>query len=111
MKTDELQQQIRFSMAQLSARNGAADFEKICFYIARRRLHDNVLPATGPVQAGGDQGRDFETFHTYLSRLPDAASKFVAGASTGAVAFACSLEKNPTAKTGKIFKDVKSIKA
>ncbi|MBS7565522.1 hypothetical protein KHS38_14005 [Mucilaginibacter sp. Bleaf8] len=111
MKTDELQQQIRFSIAQLSSRNGAADFEKICFYIARKRLHDNVLPATGPVQAGGDQGRDFETFHTYLSHLPDAASKFIAGASKVPVAFACSLEKDPTAKSGKIFQDVKTIKA
>lgn len=109
MKTDELQQQIRFQIAQLSARNGQADFEKLCLFLAKNRIHPNVLPATGPVQSGGDQGRDFETFHTYLGKLSSPSSYFVANASESPVAFACSLERDPAKKNGKIEKDVQSI--
>ncbi|MEZ2442814.1 hypothetical protein AB6805_13915 [Chitinophaga sp. RCC_12] len=109
MKTDELQQQIRFQIAQLSARNGQADFEKLCLFLAKNRIHPNVLPATGPVQSGGDQGRDFETFHTYLGELSSPSSYFVASASELPVAFACSLERDPAKKNGKIEKDVQSI--
>lgn len=109
MQPTELQQQIRFSISQLSALNGQADFEKICLHFSRARIHKNILPATGPVQAGGDQGRDFETFHTYLSKTPEASSFFVGAFSEYAVGFACSLQKHPTKKKGKIFSDVKTI--
>ncbi|PQJ10785.1 hypothetical protein CJD36_012510 [Flavipsychrobacter stenotrophus] len=109
MLPDELQQQIRFNIAQLSAKNGQADFEKICLYFSRKRIHTNILPATGPVQAGGDQGRDFETFHSYVSILPIANSLFIGNFSVYPVAFACSLEKDPARKKGKIYQDVQSI--
>jgi len=56
MHPDQLQQQIRFQISQLSPSNGQADFEKICLFFSRNRIHKNILPATGPVQAGGDQG-------------------------------------------------------
>jgi len=50
-----------------------------------------VIPATGPVAAGADQGRDFETFRTYLrERLPFAIG-FLALAVEDTVVFACTL--------------------
>ena len=42
---------------------------------------------------GGDQGRDFETFRTYLQESPLANSAFIGRISDGPVAFACSLQK------------------
>lgn len=111
MYKNELQQVIRFNISQLSAQNSSSDFEKICLFFSRARIHINVLPATGPVQAGGDQGRDFETFHTYLATIPKASSLFVGNFSKYPVAFACSLEKEPIRPKGKIYQDVKSIMA
>lgn len=109
MHLDELQQAIRFAISQLSALNGQMDFEKICLHFSRARIHKNILPATGPVQAGGDQGRDFETFHSYLATSPIGKSSFVGLFSENPVAFACSLEKEPAQKKGKIYADVKTI--
>ena len=56
--------QIRFAFEQLSERNAQHEWEHLCRHLARDRICSNILPATGPVQAGGDQGRDFGTFHT-----------------------------------------------
>lgn len=109
MHQDQLQQQIRYQISQLSASNGQADFEKICLFFSRNRIHKNILPATGPVQAGGDQGRDFETFHSYLASSPIGDSSFIGLFSANPVAFACSLEKNPATTLGKIYSDVKTI--
>jgi hypothetical protein len=102
----QLIQQIRFSIDQLSAKNGSMEFEKICFYFAKERIHKNILPSTGPVQSGGDQGRDFETFHSYMKNSSISKSSFVGAFSEYPVAFACSLQKNPTLKKGKIESDV-----
>lgn len=109
MPLDSLQQYIRFAISQLSSQNSQAEFEKICLYFSRQRIHGNILPATGPVQAGGDQGRDFETFHTYLSNSSIKNSSFVAEHSNKPVVFACSMEKDPTKKNGKINSDVRTI--
>lgn len=75
-------------------RNGAHDFEVLCRHVARARLVSNVLPATGPIGAGGDQGRDFETFRTYLREELGAHSAFLARVADGPVAFACTLQKD-----------------
>lgn len=109
MQPDEIQSFIRFAISQLSPQNGQADFEKICLYFAKARIHQNILPATGPVQAGGDQGRDFETFHTYLSETTIAANTYISNFSGRPVVFACSMEKAPTKKNGKISSDLKTI--
>ncbi len=53
---------IRFALAQLRARTAHHRFEDLCRDFFRARISPDVLPATGPVGAGGDQGRDFETF-------------------------------------------------
>jgi hypothetical protein len=58
----ELGNYIRFQLANLTARNGDHDFEQICFHLARVVISPDLLPGTGPVGAGGDQGRDHETF-------------------------------------------------
>ena len=101
--------QIRFGISQLSARNGQMDFEHVCRFFARNRINVNILPATGPVQAGGDQGRDFETFHNYMASCPIADTSFIGRFSKHPVAFACSLEQNPARKNGKIESDVDTI--
>lgn len=84
---------IRHQLERLTPRNAHHEFEHLCRGFARIVLTPNILPATGPVSAGGDQGRDFESFHTYT--LSDAASdgeRFWA-TSDDRIAFACSLEK------------------
>jgi len=104
MTPTQLANVIRFHLGELSARNGHHEFEHLCRYLARARICSNILPATGPVGAGGDQGRDFETFKSQLTH--PAVPTYKNRTSNGAVAFACSLEKRIESK---IRRDVKSI--
>ncbi|MBN8640234.1 MAG: hypothetical protein J0L86_00350 [Flavobacteriales bacterium] len=108
MNKAELIQQIRFGIQQLKPNNGTLYFEHICRFFARARIAKNIIPATGPVQSHGDQGRDFETFHSYLSKS-DIKESCSIGFSNKPIAFACSLEKNPLKPNGKINKDVDTI--
>jgi len=101
--------QIRFQLEQLSTKNAHHDFEKLCRHLARARICSNILPATGPVSAGGDQGRDFETFRTYLRSSPIANSAFVGKVSQKPIAFACSLQKKGIST--KIKSDISTIMA
>jgi hypothetical protein len=64
---DQIKTHIRFQLEQLSTKNAHHDFEHLCRNLTRARICSNIIPATGPVSAGGDQGRDFETFRTYLN--------------------------------------------
>lgn len=104
----EVVSQIRFGLEQLSPRNAHHGFEDVCRHLARARICSNILPATGPVAAGGDQGRDFETFRTYLSSSPIAKSTFIGLASSKAITFACSIQKKDRISS-KIKSDVKTI--
>jgi hypothetical protein len=104
----EVVSQIRFGLEQLSPRNAHHEFEHLCRHLARARICSNILPATGPVAAGGDQGRDFETFRTYLSASPIANSTFIGLVSSKPIGFACSLEKKGTISR-KIKSDVTTI--
>ena len=100
--------QIRFAIEdQLSAHNAHHAFEHMCRHFARLRICSNLLPATGPVATAGDQGRDFETFRTYLHDSPLTNSSFVGLASEGLVVFACSLQKKNV--VGKVKDDVTLI--
>lgn len=100
--------QIRFAIEdQLSAHNAHHAFEHLCRHFARLRVCSNILPATGPVAAGGDQGRDFETFRTYIHESPLAHSSFVGLASEGLVVFGCSLQKDNIEK--KVRDDIAQI--
>jgi len=104
---DQVRAQIRYALGQLSARNAHHDFEHLCRQFARQRICTNVLPATGPVSAGGDQGRDFETFKTYMSASPIAQSSFVGDATGKILAFGTTLQKD--AIRSKIKADVETI--
>ena len=106
---DNIIQQIRFGLEQLSINNAAHKFEDISRDLARSRICSNIMPATGPVQAGGDQGRDFESFRTFLSKSSIANSAFIGLSTDKIIAFACSLEQNPAKKGGKIEQDVNKI--
>jgi hypothetical protein len=105
---DQVVSQIRFGIEQLSAKSSHHEFEHMCRHLTRARICSNILPSTGPVSAGGDQGRDFETFRTYLSSTSIANSTFVGLASDKPIVFGCSLEKKAKIK-GKIESDVNTI--
>lgn len=107
---DQVISQIRFGLEQLSSRNAHHEFEHLCRHLTRARICSNILPATGPVAAGGDQGRDFETFRTYLNSTSIANSTFVGFASSKPIAFACSLEDKKSINR-KIKSDVRTITA
>jgi len=93
-------QQIRFSLSNLGAQNRHYDFETICRHFSRNRLGLNILPATGPVSSGGDQGRDFETYKI----LPEIISQSKGRLISGSAAFACTTQKSSVLK--KIKDDV-----
>lgn len=97
--------QIRFALSNLGAQNRFHDFEDICRHFARKRLGLNIIPATGPVQAGGDQGRDFETYKI----IPGLKLPNVGDAQTirKSAAFACTIQKKDV--PGKVKSDVTSI--
>jgi len=102
----ELKKYLRFQLSQLSARNAQHDFEHLAFELARLRISRNLLPATGPVQAGGDQGRDFESYRTYLSKSKISGSLVIGKESSQIIVGACSIEKKIS---GKIESDLKTI--
>jgi hypothetical protein len=97
--------QIRYALSQLRSRNGHHEFEHLCRAVARVRITANILPATGPVSAGGDKGRDFETFRTYIQQgLPGC---FLASEGGLRIVFACTLQRENLA--AKIKNDLRAI--
>lgn len=103
----EVARRIRFELGELRAHNGHHEFENLCRELARARLVSNVLPATGPVSGGGDQGRDFETFHSHLAGSLRFAKGFLALAAAETVVCACTLQRDRL--KAKIKSDVVSI--
>lgn len=101
--------QIRFALERLSENNAQHEFEHLCRHFARERICSNILPATGPVQAGGDQGRDFETFRSYLSQSALKERSFIGLISDEPLAFACTIQKSRI--PAKVKKDVATIMA
>lgn len=82
--------QIRFHLSKLRARNAHHLFEEICRHFAQARISRRVIPSTGPVAAGGDGGRDFETFRSYIRDvLP---GTFIADETSGIVVGVCTLQ-------------------
>src|SRR5262249_21859200 len=73
---------------------------------AQLRICENILPATGPVGSGGDQGRDFETYRSCLISTPIATSTFLGMAGNTKIVFACSLQERIRSK---IKEDVTTI--
>jgi hypothetical protein len=64
---EEAAKLIGFALSELSTENAHHEFEHLCRHLTRRKICPNILPATGPVSAGGDQGADFvSTVQQYL---------------------------------------------
>ncbi len=104
---DQIIKQIKFELSQLSARNSQFEFEHLCRHLSRARICSNILVSTGPVAKTGDQGRDFETFRTYISETEFSGSVFTQLISEGPLAFACSIQKDNI--NSKIKTDVAKI--
>ncbi len=85
---------IRFQLDQLASKNGHHDFEHLSRHLARNTIGVNILPATGPVAAGGDQGRDFETFKTELKLAPVVNSQYTCMEPKKTIVFACTIQRN-----------------
>lgn len=102
----QLRQYIRFQLEQMSAKNEHHLFEELAFELARQTVSRRLVPATGPVQAGGDQGRDFESYRTYLANSPIASSVGAGLDGDDVLVFGCTLNKK---LEGKIKGDIKTI--
>ena len=59
---DELAKYVQFRLSALAEENAHHRFEELCFRVAKATVATNLIPPTGPVAAGGDQGRDFESY-------------------------------------------------
>ncbi|SFL67342.1 hypothetical protein SAMN05192584_1249 [Streptomyces pini] len=103
----QLERRIRFALSILGESNSHHEFEALCLGLARRRITSNLLPATGPVSSGGDQGRDAESHWTNIPQELPGTSLFAALASTKRVVMACTIQG--TKVPGKIRKDLASI--
>jgi hypothetical protein len=103
-----LRRYLRFQLEQMSAVNQQHQFEELSFELARQRICRRILPATGPVQAGGDQGRDAETFRTYLASSDIATSSRIGLADNRTLVIACTLDKKLVTK---VKKDLTTIHA
>ncbi|GGY71126.1 hypothetical protein GCM10010326_76660 [Streptomyces xanthochromogenes] len=103
----QLEKRIRFALSILGESNSHHEFEALCLGLARRRITSNLLPATGPVSSGGDQGRDAESHGSNIPRELPGTSLFASLASTQRVVMACTIQA--TDIPGKIRKDLASI--
>ena len=99
--------QVRFALSQLPGRNAHHEFEHICRHFTRQFVCSNVLPATGPVSAGGDQGRDYETFRSYLRRELGPSGGFLGLVSEGTIAFICTTQSDGVAE--KFADDIEKV--
>src|SRR3954454_18707828 len=89
----DLVQYLRFAPEELSARNGEYEFEALCQEVVRARIASNIVTATGPVSAKGDQGRDAETYVSYLRGELGPHSAFLARVSDKMAAVCCTLQR------------------
>jgi hypothetical protein len=105
---EDLKVYIRFRLEQLGSENAHHEFEKLCFELARKRVCSNIIPATGPVSAGGDQGRDAESIRTHLQRTGLGDSAFVGLTNDRPIVIACTLTHKSKIRS-KIKQDIKAI--
>ncbi|MEU6348353.1 hypothetical protein ABZ896_03400 [Streptomyces sp. NPDC047072] len=103
----QLERRIRFALSILGESNSHHEFEALCLGLARRRVTSNLLPTTGPVSGGGDQGRDAESHWSNIPRELPGTSCFEALASTERVVMACTIQR--TKIPAKIRSDLASI--
>ncbi|WP_230860636.1 hypothetical protein [Actinoplanes aureus] len=104
---EQTRHEIRFALSQLAVRNGQHEFETLTRMLARATVTRNVLVATGPVAAGGDQGRDFETYRTDLAGQTQPLGRALGLSDHDSVGFACTLQQDKIGS--KIRGDVAAI--
>ncbi|WP_159106657.1 hypothetical protein [Streptomyces rishiriensis] len=75
--------------------------------MARQRITRNILAATGPVSAGGDQGRDFETFLSYNKSNIQDAGVFFGLESNQLIVFCCTLQTSNIRR--KVLADIATV--
>src|SRR3954453_1686066 len=102
-----LRRLVTFALDELSAHNGQYDFEQLCQELIRARIASNVITATGPVNAAGDQGRDAETYATSLHHELGPHSPFLATVSDEPAGFCMTIQK--TGLRGKFLDDARKI--
>lgn len=109
METDieQIRAEVRFALNQLRVRNGEHEFETMTRTLARATVSRNLLPATGPVAAGGDQGRDFESYPTQLPGQVRPLGQKHGVPDKAMVGFACTLQQDDL--RSKIRSDVDKI--
>lgn len=93
---EQIIRMVQFNLDGLGATNGHHRFEDLCRHFARERIAPNILPATGPVSAGGDGGRDFETFRSFMRDELGPHGAFAGALSnqSEAIAFICTLQRD-----------------
>ena len=91
---DQIAQQVRYFLSELGAQNAHHSFEDLCRHLVRETICTNVIPATGPVSVGGDQGRDFETFRSFLKEELGPYGAFLGRVSDGPIVFICTLQQD-----------------
>ncbi|MCC9177673.1 hypothetical protein [Arthrobacter sp. zg-Y750] len=89
----QLATQIRFHLESIGENNAHHAFELLCLGLTRRRIVSNVIPATGPVSAGGDGGRDAESFWSIVARELPNTSLFTSLATEYAVVLAVTAQR------------------
>lgn len=102
-----LERQIRFELDSLGQTNDHHAFEQLCLGIARRRITSNLMRATGPVSAGGDQARDAESYWSNLAVELPGTSLFTSSVSDHRVVMACTIQQTDVA--GKIRNDLATL--
>jgi hypothetical protein len=89
----QLATMIRFYLETLGETNAHHPFEQLCLGLTRRRIVSNVMPATGPVSAGGDGGRDAESYWSIVARELPNTSLFTSLATEDAVVLAVTAQR------------------
>lgn len=98
---------VRYQLGKMGARNEHHKFEDLCRALSRQRITRNIATATGPVSAGGDQGRDFETFISYAGGNLQDVGIFFGLEENEPIAFCCTLQSSGL--PAKIRSDVEKI--
>ncbi|HEY3692080.1 MAG TPA: hypothetical protein VGL46_17580, partial [Pseudonocardiaceae bacterium] len=104
---EQLRAFVRYSLSQLRNRNEHHRFEHLCEALARQRITPNIVVGTGPVSAGGDQGRDFETFRGYTRGHIRELGAQIGIRDSDTIVFCCTVGQDDVQK--KIRRDIKEL--
>jgi|GEM_PF-7011674 len=109
---DELAKYVQYRLGMMGEENAHHRFEELCFRVAKATVASNLMPPAGPVSAGGDQGRDFESFR--VEGAGGNATHFFAAtvSADDTVVFACTTQRGSDAELrGKIRTDMAAATA